>query len=183
MYRVTVAVRVFRIHLKDTFDSEELLFKQMPGLKKLSDGTANLVIPDHRSDALFGESVAVRDLARDVSTVLDREVVSVAVSTAAWPIADSEHTRGQAELSIWQPYLSQLSYFAHAKFYFIDAAFNDGSRTSWMAEFGFRGFARTRSGVWQTVRAVVDTQWQRKDTDGSAYDGWKISEWHTRRFD
>ena len=178
---VDAGTRAFQKSLKDTYDSEELLFNLLPRLQKLADGTANLAIPDYKNGKLFAAQVTVRDLANSSAAV--DAIDSVGVRSAAWSAVERDETLARERLAIWQPYLNQVRYFEHAKFYFIDARFADETRTRWNAELGFSGLARMRSGASQSIKAVIETEWERAAViEDDPYGGWQIDRWITGSF-
>ena len=94
--------------ISELVSTEERILELTPQLRDLSRGLLNVRLPDASRRLHFAPEVEVADL-------IDGEVeAKVAGKGVPVPVA---------ELSMWSPLMNRVSWFEHAKFYFIDGRF------------------------------------------------------------
>ncbi len=157
--------------------SEELILKLNSELAKLSRGVKNLHFPDHQSVRVFGESVCFVDIADPD----DAEPLSSSGAMAAklrhWSVGE-EKTLKADQLAFWRPLLETVSYFDHAKFYFIRGQFTDENFTEFVTDVGFKGLAKQTDGNWAGVKAKQELHWVASTAGEETI--WRLSQWKTK---
>jgi hypothetical protein len=160
-------------------EPEELMGELMPRLRHLDHAALNLQLPDHDARQLFTQKVRVRDLAASVPPP-EAEVDALGTRLTDWPLVDGEHARSSEPGSIWQPYLSAIAAFEHARFYFIRGRLTDEDTLE--TDMGFTGLARTSWGGQDALEAVEAKQQVVWTRTGAGKDAWRISTWRQKTF-
>ena len=164
--------------------SEKLLLKLTPRLNELTVGIKNLRLPSSQSAALFQDQIQLQDLTVPEASELSSPVAysdNISIGERAWRTAPSSFG---PLTGIWNPYLQQVDYFDHAKFYFVKGNFKKNflaPQTQWNAQVGFNGLARTKTGQWHSIHASINTEWQ-FNADAPLSDQWKMTRWQTVEF-
>ena len=190
-YGCFVAVQLTQTYLRSTKDgerirqivaSEELILELNSELGKLSRSMKNLQLPDYQSTGLFRPSVQVTNLGL-VDGVAAGEAHaasptnSIDVQIRYWNVTDVEDTSPE-KLNLWRTLVETVSYWEHAKFYFVRGDFRDETLSEFHADVGFKGLARQKNDQWAGVKGKLKVTWI-ADTTVADNKKWKIGEWKT----
>ena len=164
-------------------DSEELILELTPVLKGLNKSVLNLKLPDHHSRGLFADVVDTVDLDEQQAAVSEQYALDK-VRAFVWPISAEQHHRPLLELDMWQPLITKIDYFQHAKFYIIRGEFTDAGQEEFRCDLGFKGQARGTDGYWHAVHAEQELIWRRDGTPATQNEpGWQITSWRMKELD
>ena len=185
-YALFVGGQVARTYVRTKADSErirhivaseELILELNSELGKLSRSVKNLRFPDYQATGVFQDSVLTDDIADPQDAEPLSSLGTMAATIRAWPVGEQQSLDAN-ELSLWRPLLDQVTYFEHAKFYFIRGEFSNEDLTEFVTDVGFKGLARQTNGSWAGVKAKQKLHWV-ATTDGAEIT-WKLSEWKTK---
>lgn len=167
--------------IRQLVTSEELLLQLTPDLKTLELGVLNLNLPGLAGLPLIESQVDVVDLAPDAAPEMTREAPSISAQVFQWPVERKGSRHAATELALWRPLLSQVDYFEHAGFYFVDGTFSNERFDTFDTLVGFKALARTRTDQWNGVRAKLRIGWKRMaKTHSSEQSLWRIVSWETK---
>ncbi len=164
--------------VESLIDSEELLLRLTPELKKLARSVLNLQLPDVHSAALFERRLDVVNLAPGQPDPANATPLWRSTKLSDWRISTTHQQRDREAANLWQPLFETVAYFEHAKFYFVKGHFVDAKHEHWEAEMGFRGLARQGDDAWRVVKAKQIVRW--KGTPSLVPDRetkWTIESW------
>jgi hypothetical protein len=173
----------FEERMERMLASEELYLDASIRLKKLTRSANNLHIPDANSLPLFREELRIADLDAGREAEPGLELPSLGLASRKWPVESRTRSVATRDLALWQPALSGLDYFAHAKFFIIDAEFAPGTRDVWDTQMGFHGLARRRDGGWRAVDGLVEAVWYRDFPEDSGSAAWRIGSWRLEKLE
>lgn len=163
---------------------EELILALSPRLKALSNSVLNLKFPDHRASALFADSVGIVDLAASTTRVGAERLGNLSVVVRRWPVDAGERKVSAQDASMWRPFLDNVDYFEHAKFYFIRGEFSGERFDQFDSLIALDGLARAADGRRTAVRSQHQVRWRRNPEPASPDDGpWRITHWHVTQFE
>ncbi len=170
--------RRVRRTLAQVIDSEELILRYTPRLKKLSKTVGNLTLVDYQSADLFAPKVEVRGLASGSVPATPSDLL--ASEAYPWPLDPRTRTGAMAKVDPWRPLFDVVDYFEHAKVYFIRGGFEDGAGKRWTAVTGLTALAKGKDGRWLSVHGQQTLLFER-DENGTADDEgrqpWHIVSW------
>ena len=162
--------------------SEELILQLNGELAKLSRSVWNLSFPDHRSRALFLDTIQIVDVGRPSS----QPSGDGDAATIDWTLNDTDTaTNKESQLTLWGSLFDTISHFEHARFYFVRGEFDDASNLdSFASTVGFKGLAQRPDGQWVGVRSKQLVRWKRTDKQASSEnaDQWRIASWKVKSF-
>ena len=167
--------------VREIVATEELILELTPKLKRLTSGVLNLQLPDYQGHLIFEPTVVVKDIGSEHEQ--GRDVVGqLAIVESDWPVATSSQAIPREELRIWQPLLSSIDFFEHAKFYFVDGRFLDEELEVFEADFGFKALARNCTGHESAIKGSIVVQWRRqKGNKEQTAPSWLIHSFETVR--
>lgn len=175
--------RDLRLAWAEMSAGEELLLKLTLPLKKtLSSSILNLKLPDHEGSLLFADQVMVRDLTGDAIGSAPARALTPQLTQRELTIAQQTQTISRDSLLLWQPLLTTVKYFEHAKFYPIKGHFLDDTHQRYETYVGFYALARLDQGKRASVEGKLTLVWGREPSaPAEEASGWRIKEWHTSR--
>jgi len=142
-------------------ETEEFILSLGPHIARLKYSVLNLELPDRFGRRLFSEELEYNDLSAGGEKKKTDEQKSFAAKRFDWSIASSISTNDPGSLSLWQPFLKDVDYFEHAKFYLIRAKkTGDEHRIRWQADMGFQGLAQMKNGQLAWIHGSIDSQWR-----------------------
>ncbi len=163
--------------------SEELYLDATIRLKQLSKSANNLRLPDANSLALFRDEVSLADLDASRQPTAGRALADFGITSTKWPAESRAKTMAVRDLALWRPLLDDLQYFAHAKFFIIDAEFAKGTREVWQTEMGFHGLGKTKGGGFRAVNGLLDATWYKDFPQDSGSAAWRIGTWRLKKLE
>ena len=162
--------------------SEELILQLNSDLRKLSRAAKNLQLPDYQSTELFVPQVRVVDVGTAEPPHPISATRSIDAETRHWQLDDMQSVSPD-QMQLWASLLNDVTYWEHAKFYFIRGEFADGSLSEFISDVGFKGLAKQTSNQWAGVKGKLTVRWVSHADAAAADDGepatWKIAEWKT----
>jgi hypothetical protein len=161
--------------------SEELYLELSKVFKKtLNRSAGNLLLADHYSEALFADSVEIRDLAAEPPE---------RATAAAHPLFERWKYRLQQPTTatkidgslppIWCALLEELDYFEWAKFFIHLGRFRDHSEQHYDCTLRFAGRARDRAGMLRQLAGEVDCSFERGEPGAAG--AWRICRFVTHK--
>ncbi|MCH8924272.1 MAG: hypothetical protein IIA67_14125 [Planctomycetes bacterium] len=163
---------------------EELILALTPRLKALSNSVLNLRFPDHRARALFADRISVVDLAASTQRVDAERLGNLSVVVRRWPVNPGERQVDAQDASMWRPFLDNVDYFEHAKFYFIRGEFSGDTFDQFDSLIALDGLARAADGRRTAIRSKHQVRWHRNLEPASPDDApWRITHWHVTQFE
>ncbi len=153
--------------------SEELILSLTPKLRKLNKSLRNLRLPDEVSKELFSNRIEVAN--RILPSDAESEIY-LGIFSSEWDVSGVGEETSSEDLLLWEPFLSQIKYLNHGKFYFVRGSFLDPERTKYQSLLGSGGSAVLASGRVLGWNAKVEAVWSRDLTN----DQWSIVKWKTK---
>ncbi len=164
--------------------SEELIFQVTPDFKAMAASLMNMQFPDHHTQRLFEDQVAVVDLAADGPQAKAEQVGNTAVEARQWPFA-RERSDSLANLHLWRPFFDRVEYvnFPWTEFKVVRGNFLDGQRDQYEMDLAFQGMGRLKSGGWVWLKTRQTVRWRKHPPAASGGPAtWKIYAWRTDSF-
>ncbi len=182
--------------------SEELVLELNSDLGRLARSVRNLQLPDDQSVHLFQPTVSVANLGALGDPHAVSPTGSIDATLSYWTI-EEPHETDAGDVQLWQSLIESVSYWDHAKFYFIRGEFEDDSLSHFKADVGFKGLARRTDGQWAGVKGKLVMQWinnpaidtpnptetaaaskanepSHERLDNRKDHAWRIAAWHTK---
>ena len=149
-------------------ESEELILQLTPVAAKIAASMRNLSVPDDRSTGVFSNEVLFQ--------WKDRKIPSDMVSDSSLGgLLENERPPGTVEKAL----VDGISYFEHAKVYFVSGSFRDPStRHVFDSQMALEALARTDAPErkWLAMKGTMNVTWERMPKSGDLA-SWKISKW------
>ncbi len=163
--------------IRDLVESEELLLRLTPELKKLARGVLNLSLPDYQSRELLAESLEYNDLVPG-GRHEDHQADGLEIAVDHWEVDSELQSTARGDIQLWRPLFEAVDYFEHAKFYIIAGDFADHAHTLWDGEVGFAALARLTSGEKTWVKAKQKLRFRRApNSDVADAASWRVARW------
>ncbi len=140
----------------------------------LNKSAADLEVPEEHSRDFFADEVIVVDLAGAAGDHAIDLVPGYGLRDRHWDVGTERRTVARDDLVLWRPFLEEVDYFKHAKFYIIFGDFADEAETRYETDMAFAALARMKDGAWADVHGAMGVVFERVDDD------WKIASFETR---
>jgi hypothetical protein len=178
LYQTSVAYRVLSkaSHQRDLIlainRSEDLLQWLTPQLHDLNTSALNLTLFDAKAAKMFNDEVVTVDLDGPSAAHAADELGGGLAWVHHWEVAASEQSGPNDQLDLWRPFLDDVEYFEHAKFYFVKGDFTDESEDTYEAQMGFAGLARLHNGRLAHATAKLRATWIESDEPFKSGKSW-----------
>lgn len=146
-------------------------------IKALSKDILNLQLPVS-GKPLFADRVEVLDLAPEEPHETKEQDSGLPLQEFKFEVAAAPRLQQRQELTLWDPLVSKVDYFEHAKFYIIDGDFAPDSEYVFHTDCGFAGLAKLDNGNVAELKGSIEIQWKRP-VESETRD-WRIVGWKTK---
>ncbi len=148
-------------------------------LKSLASDLMNLGLPLASRDKEFAPEVELVDLAPDAPRHQSKNLPQIGTRVFDWLLA-APRTEAGPRWQLWQPLLAEVDYFDFAKFSLVRNDFLGPDRDRMTTDVAFEGLAKTRSMLWQWIKANLVLEWRNFQPDDPADPQWRITAFRTR---
>ncbi len=160
--------------LTDIAESEELILKLTPLLRKISAGLASLQLPDNDARALFAETVKINGEAGPDPD--ESETFSIpGVSRLTFAMSGDTELIERGTLALWPRALEGVTAFRQKKLFPIRGAFTDAEHAAFVCATGFEALAAMQSGRLRQLEGTLEITWTKSGS------GWLASSWITKK--
>ena len=141
---------------------ESFILDLTPRLRALGDGIRDLQLPSPAARELFAAQVEINDLLT-APAAESTTITAIGAADRDWPTGPPS-TVAREDLRLWVPFLDEVRWFEHAKFYFVRAQGGPDDVTD--ADLGFKALARLKDGRTRAISGKGTSRWRRLGDEG-----------------
>ena len=160
--------------LTDIAESEELILKLTPLLRKVGAGLASLQLPDNDARALFAETIAINAVTGPDPDSSETFSIS-GVSRLNFAVSGDTVPMERAKLALWPRALEGVTAFRQKKLFPVRGTFTDADHTAFVCTTGFEALAVMEDSRLRQLEGTLEITWTKSGT------GWLASSWITKK--